>query len=129
MPPGPTRIGDAGRLPGRSERAPVLQWIGVFLAPTVYFAHLQLNYVLVPWSCATHQRIWVHITSLVAVLLALSGIWAARRVHARAANGHADDDTLPRLRFLGLLGVLIGALFTLLLVAQLVAGLVISPCQ
>lgn len=126
MPPAPY-VREADQLP-EHERAPVLQWIGVFLAPAAFFAHLQLNYVVVPWSCTTHQRFWVHVISLVAVVLAVGGTWAAVRVHARTRNGTAAE-SIPRTRFLGLVGVLMSGVFSLLLVAQLVAGLVISPCQ
>ena len=131
MEPGPTRAREADHLPPRGERAPVGQWIGFFLPPAVFFAHLQLNYVLVPWACTTHQRIWVHLTSLAAVLLALWGTLAAWRVHARSASDERNDDAgaVPRTRFLGVVGLCMGSVFVLLLVAQLVTTIVISPCE
>ena len=120
-------VREADRLP-EHERAPVLQWIGVFLAPAAFFTHLQLNYVVVPWSCTTHRRIWVHVVSLIAVALALAGTWAAVRVHRRTTDA-SGSSAIPRTRFLGVVGLLMSGVFSLLLVAQLVAGLVISPCQ
>jgi hypothetical protein len=131
MTAGPVRVGDADHRRERGEPAPVLQWIGFFLAPAVFFVHLELAYVLVPWACATHQRIWIPVVTLTAVLLAVAGTWAAWRVHARA-EGEADNDdagAIPRTRFLGVVGLCQSAIFVLLLVAHLISDVVISPCQ
>ena len=123
---------DAPRLLGsREERAPVLQWIGMFLAPAAFFAHLQIAYVLVPWACVTRGQIWVHVSGLVAILLALAGSWAGWLVHARADNAQSNEGAgaVPRTRFLGTVGLCTSAVFALLLIAQWAAGFVISPCQ
>jgi hypothetical protein len=113
------------------ERAPVLQWVGLFLAPAAFFAHLQVNYVLVPWACTTGLRIWIHIVSLTALVLALAGALAGWRVHERAESDAPNDNAgaVPRMRFLGVVGLCASAIFALLLAAQLVAGIIISPCQ
>jgi hypothetical protein len=118
-------------LGSREERAPVLQWAGLFLAPAAFFAHLQLAYVLVPWACVRAGQLWVHAIGAAAVLLALAGVVAAWRVHSRAENGQANDGagSVPRTRFLGTVGICTSGLFVLLLVAQWAAGFVISPCQ
>jgi hypothetical protein len=131
MKAGPVRVGDAEHRSDSGERAPLLQWIGFFLAPAVFFIHLQLAYVLVPWACATGLRIWIHVATLAAVLLAIAGTGAAWRVHARAEGVANNDDAgaIPRTRFLGVLGLCQSTIFVLLLVAQLIAGVVISPCQ
>lgn len=123
---------DAPRLLGsREERAPALQWVGLFLAPAAFFAHLQIAYVLVPWACVAHGQIWVHISGLVAIALALGGAWAGWLVHGRAGNAQENDGagSVPRTRFLGTVGLCTSGLFALLLVAQWAAGFVISPCQ
>lgn len=41
------------------------QWTGFFLAPATFFAHLQVAYVLVPWSCARGNLLWLHGKSVV----------------------------------------------------------------
>jgi hypothetical protein len=128
---GAVRIGDAGHRGDGGERAPLLQWIGLFLAPAVFFIHLQLAYVLIPWVCATGLRTWIHVAAVTAVLLAVAGAWAAWRVHARAEGTAADDDAgaVPRTRFLAVVGLCDSVVFVLLLVAQLIAGVVVTPCQ
>jgi hypothetical protein len=126
-----SRSYDARLLGERREPAPVLQWLGFFLPPATFFAHLQIGYVLVPWSCTTHDHLWLHLVNLLAVLLAGAGAWAAWRVHARAESTERNDDAgaVPRTRFLGVVGLCMGGLFVLLLAAQAIAAIVISPCQ
>jgi hypothetical protein len=115
----------------REERAPVLQWVGFFLAPTVFFVHLQVGYVLVPWACTTHGDVWIHVVGILSVLLALAGTAAGWRVHARAENDQPNHGggSVPRTRFLGVVGLCMSAMFVLLLLAQWVTALFISPCQ
>jgi hypothetical protein len=123
---------DEAPLPGsREEPAPVLQWIGMLLPAAVFFAHLQIGYVLVPWSCTTDQFIWVHIVGVLSVILALAGTIAAWRAWMRAGREEPGEGpgALPRTRFLGAVGLGMGTLFTLILFAQWVAGLFIGPCQ
>jgi hypothetical protein len=113
------------------ERAPVLQWVGMFLAPATFFAHLQIGYVLVPWSCTRHDNLWIHLVDLLSVALAAVGTWAAWRVAARAESAASNDGpgVVPRTRFLGVVGLGMSAMFVLLLVAQAIEALSLSPCQ
>jgi hypothetical protein len=113
------------------ERAPALQWVGLFLAPAAFFVHLQVAYVLVPWACVVRGQIWVHVSGIVAILLALGGAWAGWIVHARAENAQSNEGAgaIPRTRFLGTTGLCTSTIFALLLIAQWAAGFVISPCQ
>jgi hypothetical protein len=122
---------DRALLGERTEPAPVLQWVGFFLAPATFFVHLQIGYVLVPWACTTKGWGWIHVVDVLSVLCAALGTFAAWRVHARAESGARNDDagSVPRTRFLGVVGLCMGGLFVLLLVAQSVAAIIISPCQ
>ena len=45
------------------EQTPSLaaQWTGMLLAPAVFFAHLQVAYVLVPRACRYHADVWLHV--------------------------------------------------------------------
>ena len=72
--------------PGRAR--PRRSGSGLFLAPAAFFAHLQINYVLVPWACVRNGRLWVHVVDVLAV--------AARRARhrrRRGACGRAPDRT------------------------------------
>ena len=109
----------------------MLQWVGFFLAPAAFFAHLQIGYVLVPWACVTGGELWIHVAGAASVLLAAAGTAAAWITHARSANGQPNDGagSVPRTRFIGVAGICTSAMLVLLLVAQWVAALFISPCQ
>ena len=108
-----------------------LQWVGLFLAPATFFTHLQIGYVLVPWSCTKHDTVWLHAVNVLAVLLAVIGAWAAWRVHALAESSARNDDAgaVPRTRFLGVVGLGMSAMFVLLLAAQAIEAISLSPCQ
>jgi hypothetical protein len=118
-----------GRDGARSSLA--AQWTGMFLAPAAFFAHLQVAYVLVPWSCATGNRLWLNVTDALSVVVAAIGTVIARRVWSceEAGQASATDGPLSRARFLGIIGAVIGAMFVLLLVAQWSASWMISPCR
>jgi hypothetical protein len=113
------------------ERAPVLQWIGLFLAPITFLLHLQLGYVLVPWSCTHRQDLWMHVAGIASVLLGAYGTWAAWRTWMRAGREAPGEGagSLPRTRMLGACGAGMGAILTLILFAQWLSALFIGTCQ
>src|SRR5688500_2405098 len=66
--------------------APRAQWIGLLLAPAVFFAHLQITYVLVPWACVRNGELWIHVTGALSVALAALGAYVALRTWRRAGR-------------------------------------------
>jgi len=113
------------------QPAPVAQWVGLFLAPAAFAAHLQINYVLVRWACLRSADIWVHVVDVAAIALAALGTVVAWRVWMRAGRDHPGEEggALPRTRLLGVLGVGFSAMMTLVLIGQWVAAFFISTCQ
>ena len=77
------------------EPARVLQWLGFFLAPVVFFAHLQVAYVLIPWGCTMRNELWQHVVGLVAVVLSAAGLAAAWVTRARAPEAAAHPTAHP----------------------------------
>ena len=120
-----------------APRSPALQWLGLFLSPVVFFIHLEIAYVLVPWACARREQFWMNVVGAIAVLLSLAGVVAAwlSRVRTRDAEphppGHPDEGpgSLFRTRFLGDTGFGVGALLTLILFMQWLGGFFIGVCQ
>ena len=107
------------------------QWVGLFLAPTVFFAHLQVTYLLVPWACETQTTLWLHVSGVVSVLLAAAGTAVAWLTWARIGR-HAPGETggpRARARLLAISGFVMSAMFVLLLLAQWATAFFISPCQ
>jgi hypothetical protein len=123
---------DEAPTPGsREERAPVLQWVGMLLPAATFFTHLQVGYVLIPWSCTMRQEIWIHVVGVASVILAALGTMAAWRTWMRGGHEVPGEGagSLPRTRFLGAVGLGTGATFTLILFAQWIAAFFIGVCQ
>lgn len=104
---------------------------GLFAGPLSFLLHLQLNYMLVPWACATRNSFVLHLVTLGALLLTASGATLAWRnwQETRREGPSSSGGVLPRSRFLAVLGLLLSALFLLIIMAQWLATLVLSPCQ
>jgi hypothetical protein len=126
-------MSESHTFPPRDEPqpAPVSQWVGVFLAPAAFAAHLQISYVLVRWACLRSADVWVHVVDLSAIALAALSTIVAWRVWTRAGRAHPGEmgGALPRTRLLGVLGVGFGGMITLVLIGQWVASFFISTCQ
>jgi hypothetical protein len=120
-----------GQRHGHDEPAPVAQWVGMFLAPAAFAAHLQINYVLVRWACLRDRDVWVHVVDLLAVALAVAGAVAAWRTWERAGRDEPGEGggVLPRTRFLGIVGLGFSVMIALVLVEQSIAAFFISTCQ
>jgi hypothetical protein len=113
------------------EPAPVLQWVGLALAPLAFAAHLQIGYVLVPWACTTNGRVWIHVVGVASVLLAIAGTVAAWTTWMRAGREEPGEGggSMPRTRFLGATGLGFSAMLVLILFAQWIAAFFIDVCQ
>ena len=106
------------------------QWTGLFLAPAVFFVHLQGAYLVVLWACERQGIEWVHASGVLAILVAAVGTFVAWRVRAAAGADEGDvPGTRARARFIAECGLAVSAVMTLILVAQLITGFFISPCQ
>jgi hypothetical protein len=114
--------------PGPAPRA---QWVGFFLAPAAFFAHLQLRYVLVPWACVRDGEASIHLVGALSVVLAALGAFVAWRTWQRAGAEDPGEagGAMPRTRLLGVVGLGMSLLFTLLLLAQWATAFFLSPCQ
>ena len=114
-----------------SDPAPIAQWVGVFLAPAVFAAHLEIVYVLVRWACLRSADVWVHVVDLLSIALAAIGTMVAWRVWQSAGRREPGEagGSLPRTRLLGVLGVGFSGMITLVLFGQWIAAFYISTCQ
>lgn len=120
-----------GRIRASSSTSMAAQWTAFLVAPAAFFAHLQLGYVLVPWSCVRGTPLPLHVAGAASVALALAGARLAWRVwsrEGRAAPGEGGGPA-PRARFVALCALMMAALFVLLLAVQWAQVFVISPCQ
>lgn len=104
---------------------------GLFLGPLAALGDLQIAYLLVDYACAAGTTAPLHAVHVVMVLTGLAGVWCGWLAHRKAGGGapHSDAGRLARTRFLGLVGMLLSGLLTLVVVGQWLADFVLSPCQ
>lgn len=112
--------------------APWLQWIGLFLAPAAFFAHLQVAYLLVLRDCGRDGGLFlVQLAGFLGTALAAAGLWAAWMAWVRSGREQPGDagGALPRTRLVAILGLGLSAVLVLILAAQWIAGFVVPRCQ
>ena len=117
--------------PPTGARSGGAQWFGILVPPLAMLINLSLGYALVPWSCAAKSRVLLHAEIAVLVVLSVVAGFVAHREWKRYGGGGAVDDAGgpgPRTRFLGALGMGSSALFTLILLAQWLANVFLTPC-
>jgi ABC-type uncharacterized transport system YnjBCD permease subunit len=107
-------------------------WVGLLLPPIAWITQLQTLYLTSEYGCITAAGFsWNHVASAVAFILsAIGGVIAWR--DWKAGGGHTGNESgrpVARKQFMSLLGLLTGALFTLVIVAQWLPTIVGVPCD
>jgi hypothetical protein len=111
-------------------RHPLLLWIGWVVGPGAWALHLQGSYLLVSRACEAGAVWMLHGTTLVTLLMSFAGAAVAWRQWSRAGRRWpgSGDDQVSRIRFMAVMGLLISALSSLLIVAEGVPNFFLSPC-
>ena len=106
-------------------------WIGLLLPPAAFLLNLELAYALVPTACSTNNLLLVHVVHLVCLALAGFGGLTALRYWRRsgATWPGGQGGRLSRTRFMSGIGLLLGLLFALVILAQWIPSLMLNPCQ
>ncbi len=104
-------------------------WAGFLAGPVAWAVQLQSGYTLAAWQCDNGPHWPLHLASLVCLLAATGGGYLAWG-HWRAVGGWpsgTDEPTGGRVRLMAVLGMMTAVLFSLVIVAQWVA-LMVLPC-
>jgi hypothetical protein len=104
---------------------------GVLGSPLAWFASQQVSYALVPWACHGGSLLAIHLVNLAALLVVIVAGAMAWRDY-RSAGRHVPDEAAPpegRQHFLGLVGLLLCLLFSMVIVAQALGAFTFGPCQ
>src|SRR5204862_7550785 len=107
-----------------------ISWIGLSAGPLAWFAAHALNYAIVPWSCATHHKLPLHLISLVALLLVAVGAviaWRDWRSHDAVSSDSAEP--AGRAHFIGVLAFCSCLACDLVLLMAPVAPVFFAPRQ
>jgi hypothetical protein len=105
-------------------------WLGVLVPPLAMLLNLQVEYAATSGSCG--RREWpLHVIALAMLALAAGAGLLAHREWRRAGRDWpgTEGSEEARSRFLGALGVMVSALFALVIIAQWVALVVLGPCD
>ena len=106
-------------------------WAGVLLAPLAFLSHLQVNYTLTQKLCPSGRTLPLHVMTLVFLLITVLGCLIAWRSWRRAGKGLPDESEGEQTpgKFLGVVGMMLGFLSFLIIVAQWIPQFIFNPCQ
>ena len=108
-----------------------LLWIGLLLPPLAWGLQLQTVYLTSEYGCATSRFVWNHAVSAAALILSLLGLAVAWWCWRLLGSTTEDEGGTPpsRKRFMAILGMLTGALFSILIIAQWLPTILGVPCD
>jgi hypothetical protein len=105
-----------------------LYWIGLALGPIAWAINLQTIYAMTPHACAKPTSVTVVLSTMMAVL-AIAGTLMRWRATCRDGPAELAEMQGGRARnFMAWLGVGSSAIFALVILNQLAAAVMISPC-
>jgi hypothetical protein len=102
-------------------------WFAVFGPPTAWFASLVVSYFAVHEVCRLNSSMAPRVVSVIALVVAVAAGFGGRSIWIRADQG--GRLTAERTRFLAQMGVLGAAVFSLIILLQIVATLMLPSCH
>jgi hypothetical protein len=109
----------------------VILWTCVLAGPIVWLFSFEANFALAPWACTLQAKIGLYLVSLAALILcAGSGLLAWREWSALGKEwpgGAGGSEARSRIMAVG--GVLLSAMFFLVVLAQAVPEVLLQACE
>ena len=105
----------------------MVHWLALVGAPLALLSSISAAYALVPWACA-HQRHGVLDIVIVSALIATLLSVALEVTRLQRGGDGRDSPAGARDRLLSQIGVGVGVLCALALIAQWATRLAIGPC-
>jgi len=105
-------------------------WAGILAGPIAWALDLTSSYAIVKWTCSSQHTIVLHLITLGSLLLIAAGAAASFTALQRAPEQATDDGSrsVDRGRFMALLGLLLSAMFALVVIGNAVPRLVLDAC-
>jgi hypothetical protein len=115
----------------RRERTVALLWFAFLGGPIAWALGLGLDYTLARLACTQQNLLPLHGVSLATLGLAVFAGAVSWREWRRSGAGVPDESggVLSRSRFMATVGILGGAYFSLIILAQWSAKLFLEPCM
>lgn len=106
-------------------------WLGFLLPPVAWALQLQTVYLLTEYGCESGTFTPNHVASAIALVLSVFGFLVSWRSWKKIGGEWKSEDagTIPRSRFMAILGVLTGSLFTIIIFAQWLPTILGVPCE
>jgi hypothetical protein len=106
-------------------------WTGVLGGPVVWLLSFEANFALAPWACTFDAKLALYIVSVVALVsAAASGLLAWRQWKDLGQEWPGEGGgVLPRSRIMAIGGVLLSAMFFLVILAQALPEIILGACQ
>jgi hypothetical protein len=111
-----------------SARTIPLYWLGVALGPAAWGINLQAIYALTPHVCAKPSSATIVLSIVMAIIAASGSLISLRAVRRDAAAEWSEAQGGRARNFMAWIGVGSGMIFALVILNQLAAALMISPC-
>ena len=104
-----------------------MQWFGLLLAPVAWLVQFEINYALVRWV-GLHQTYWpLYLVSFVFLSISIGGFALSwRNLQIAKQGGVGDDQANMRGRFMATIGMMVSALFSLLIIVQAIPNFVLK---
>jgi hypothetical protein len=106
-------------------------WYALLGAPLSWALGFTIKYSVVPFACGADSQLAINIISAITLVLTLLPGLVAWRVWQLAGHDIPDESPSPigRTRFVGMIGMLASALFTLVVLAQWISSAFLNPCM
>lgn len=106
-------------------------WFTVLAGPVVWFASLLAGFAIAPRACAHGARPLLLGVMAIALIVTASAGWLAWRLWRQSGVEMPGESggTVTQHRGLGLAGVLMSALFVVVILAQQVPNLMLGGCE
>ncbi len=108
----------------------LLLYYGMFAGPFAWAFDEGFSYMLTQHSCSTGHFYVLHTITVIAILIALSGVFVSQQQLSAAGDGNEEGGTMrDRAFFMARLGLSLSIGFTLVVIALGVPRWVLSPCD
>lgn len=104
-------------------------WFGALASPVVWIFDQQIKYMILTYVCSNAGLMILHVVTLLSLLVVGGGVLVSWRSLRQAQTGDSKNGVVARTRFMGLLGILSGILFALLIIAQWLPSFFFHPCE
>jgi hypothetical protein len=113
------------------HRRDVLLGLAVFAGPIAWALHLQVSYSLAPTACDLKSKLFLHLTTVGALLIVVAGAAVAWSLGRKLPEGSTAQGglTASRARFMALAALSLNLLFGLVILAMEVPSWILRVCD